>query len=138
MVDEQKQALQIGAFNLGQEDYGMYLIFGLPVGENTLETLNTEIEEEIAAVRNELIADKDFQKIQNKFENDFVNANSSVEGIAGSLATYYMLYGDTSLINKQIDIYRSITREEIQQVAQQYLQPNQRVVIDYLPQSAKQ
>ena len=138
MVDEQKQALQIGAFNLGQEDYGMYLIFGLPVGENTLETLNTEIEEEIAAVRHELIAEKDFQKIQNKFENDFVNANSSVEGIAGSLATYYMLYGDTSLINKQIDIYRSITREEIQQVAQQYLQPNQRVVIDYLPQSAKQ
>ena len=138
MVDEQKQALQIGAFNLGQEDYGMYLIFGLPVGENTLETLNTEIEEEIAAVRDGLIAEKDFQKIQNKFENDFVNANSSVEGIAGSLATYYMLYGDTSLINKQIDIYRSITREEIQQVAQQYLQPNQRVVIDYLPQSAKQ
>jgi zinc protease len=138
MVDEQKQALQIGAFNLGQEDYGMYLIFGLPVGENTLETLNTEIEEEIAAVRHELIAEKDFQKIQNKFENDFVNANSSVEGIAGSLATYYMLYGDTSLINKQIDIYRSITREEIQKVAQQYLQPNQRVVIDYLPQSAKQ
>jgi len=138
MVDERKQALQIGAFNLGQEDYGMYLIFGLPVGENTLETLNTEIEEEIAAVRDGLIAEKDFQKIQNKFENDFVNANSSVEGIAGSLATYYMLYGDTSLINKQIDIYRSITREEIQQVAQQYLQPNQRVVIDYLPQSAKQ
>ncbi|MEY3600742.1 MAG: hypothetical protein RLZZ463_1519, partial [Bacteroidota bacterium] len=138
MVDEQKQALQIGAFNLGQEDYGMYLIFGLPVGENTLETLNTEIEEEIAAVRNTLISENDYQKILNKFENNFVNANSNVEGIAGSLATYYMLYGDTSLINKQIDIYRSITREEIQQVAQQYLQPNQRVVIDYLPQSAKQ
>lgn len=138
MVDEQKQALQIGAFNLGQEDYGMYLIFGLPVGENTLETLNTEIEEEIAAVRNTLISENDYQKILNKFENNFVNANSNVEGIAGSLATYYMLYGDTSLINKQIDIYRSIPREEIQQVAQQYLQPNQRVVIDYLPQSAKQ
>ena len=138
MVDEQKQAIQIGAFNLGQEDYGMYLIFGLPVGENTLETLNTEIEEEIAAVRNTLISENDYQKILNKFENNFVNANSNVEGIAGSLATYYMLYGDTSLINKQIDIYRSITSEEIQQVAQQYLQPNQRVVIDYLPQSAKQ
>jgi len=73
MVDEQKQALQIGAFNLGQEDYGMYLIFGLPVGENTLETLNTEIEEEIAAVRNTLISENDYQKILNKFENNFVN-----------------------------------------------------------------
>ena len=30
MVDEQKMALQVGAFNISQEDYGMYLIFGLP------------------------------------------------------------------------------------------------------------
>ena len=27
-----------------------------------------------------------------------------------SLATYYMLYDDINLINKEIDIYRSITR----------------------------
>ncbi len=134
MVDEQKQALQVGAFNIGQEDYGMYLVFSLPVGETTLETLNTEIEEEIVKVRTELISESDYQKLQNKFENEFVNSNSSVEGIAGSLATNYMLYGDTSLINKEIDIYRSITREEIKAVADKYLKPNQRVIIDYLPQ----
>ena len=44
-----------------------------------------------------------------------------------------MLYNDTELINKEIDIYRSITREEIQAVANKYLNPNQRVIIDYLP-----
>lgn len=134
IVDDQKQALQIGAFNIDQEDYGMYLVFALPVGETTLETLNTEIEEEITKVRTELISEKDYQKLQNKFENQFVNSNSSVEGIAGSLATYYMLYGDTSLINKEIEIYRSITREEIKNVAEKYLKPNQRVIIDYLPE----
>lgn len=134
MVDEQKQALQIGAFNIGQEDYGMYLIFGLPVGETSLETLVSEAEEEIAKVRTDLISEKDYQKLQNKFENRFVNSNSSVEGIAGSLATNYLLYGDTSLINKEIEIYRSITREEMKAVANKYLNPNQRVVIDYLPE----
>jgi len=134
MVDDQKQALQVGAFNVDQEDYGMYLVFSLPVGETSLETLNTEIEEEILKVRTTLISEKDYQKLQNKFENQFVNSNSSVEGIAGSLATYYMLYGDTSLINKEIDIYRSISREEIKTVAEKYLKPNQRVIIDYLPQ----
>ncbi len=134
MVDEQKQALQIGAFNIGQEDYGMYLIFGLPVGDTSLETLVSEAEEEIAKVRTNLISEKDYQKLQNKFENRFVNSNSSVEGIAGSLATNYLLYGDTSLINKEIDIYRSITREEMKAVANKYLNPNQRVVIDYLPE----
>ena len=52
LVDEQKQALQIGAFNIGQEDYGMYLIFGLPVGETSLQTLVEEIEEEVQAFTN--------------------------------------------------------------------------------------
>jgi predicted Zn-dependent peptidase len=134
MVDDQKQALQVGAFSIPQEDYGMYLVFALPVGETSLETLVTEMEEEVAKVREELISERDYQKLQNKFENRYVNSNSSIQGIAGSLATYYMLYGDTELINKEIDIYRSITREEIQAVAEKYLKPNQRVVIDYLPE----
>ena len=133
LVDDQKQALQISAFNIGQEDYGMYVIFGLPVGETSLRTLVTEIEEEIAALRLGLISEKDYQKLQNKFENNFVNANSTLAGIAGSLATNYLLYGDTSLINKEIEIYRSITREEIRDAAIKYLKPTQRAVIEYLP-----
>ena len=134
LVDEQKQALQVGAFNITQEDYGMYVVFCLPLGETPLETLETEIEEEIAKLRMDLISERDFQKLQNKFENDFVNSNSRVEGIANSLARYYMLYGDTSLINKTIDIFRSVTREEIRDVAIKYLKPTQRAVIDYLPE----
>jgi predicted Zn-dependent peptidase len=108
------------------------------VGENDLETLMEEMEEEIARVREDLISERDYQKLQNTFENQFVNANSSVAGIAGSLATYYLLYGDTDLINSQINIYRSITREEIQSVARKYLKPNQRVELKYLPQEPLQ
>ena len=134
MVDDQKQALQVGAFSIPQEDYGMYLVFALPVGETSLETLITEMEEEVAKVREELISERDYQKLQNKFENRFVNSNSSIQGIANSLARYHMLYGDTELINKEIEIYRSITREEIQSVAEKYLKPNQRVIIEYLPE----
>ena len=37
-----------------------------------------------------------------------------------------------SLINEQIDIYRSISREEIQSVANKYLNPNQRLDMDYV------
>lgn len=134
MVDDQKEALQVGAFNIGQEDYGMYLVFALPVGETSLDQLNTSIEEEITKTRETLISENDYKKLQNKFENRFVNSNSSIEGIAASLATNYLLYGDTSLINKEIEIYRSITREEIMEVANKYLRPNQRVIIDYLPE----
>ena len=134
LVDDQKQALQIGAFNLAQEDYGMYIVFGLPMGQTALDTLVSEIDEEIKRLQTEPISKREYEKLQNIFENRFVNSNSSIEGIAGSLATYNELYGDTDLINEEIEIYRSITREDIQRVAKKYLNPNQRLVLDYLPE----
>ena len=137
MVDEQKMALQVGALNFSQEDYGMYLIYGLPLGENSLESLVSAMDKEVAKIQTNLISEKDYQKLQNKFETDFVNSNASVEGIANSLAEYYTFFRDTNLINTEIDVYRSISREEIQAVAKKYLNKNQRLVLDYLPESAK-
>ena len=136
LVDEQKQALQIGAFNISQEDYGQYIIFGIPLGDTKLETLLEEADEEIQKLQKELISEREFEKLQNTFENRFVNSNSSVAGIASSLATYQMLYGDTDLINKEIEIYRSVTREDIQRVANEYLNNNQRLVLKYLPKTS--
>lgn len=138
LVDEKKMALQVGAFNISQEDYGVYVLFGLPLGKTSLDDIITEIDEEVVKIQNELISERDYQKLQNKFENQFVNSNSSISGIANSLARYYMLYGDINLINNEIDIYRSITREEIQEVAKKYLNPNQRLILEYLPKTDDQ
>lgn len=138
IVDEQKQALAVQAVNISQEDYGVYALFGLPLGDVPLNTLLEEMDEEIVKIQNELISERDYQKLQNQFENQFVSSNSSISGIANSLARYYMLYGDVNLINNEIDIYRSITREDIQAVAKKYLNPNQRVVLEYLPKTDEQ
>ena len=137
LVDDQKQALQTQVINLGQVDYNIFAILALPLGDVPLDTLLEEIEEEIVKVQDELISERSYQKLLNKFENRFVNSNSSIAGIANSLARYYMLYGDVNLINKEIEIYRSITREEIQMVAKKYLSRNQRVDIEYLPEPSK-
>ena len=133
LVDDKKMALQAGAINASQEDYGTYILYGLPQGETKLADIIKEIDEEIVKMQTDLISERDYQKLQNQFENNFVNSNSSVEGIANSLARYNVLYGDTNLINTEIDIFRSITREEIRDVAKKYLNPNQRLTLEYLP-----
>ena len=138
MVDDEKIALQVLAFPRSQEDYGTYVMGALALGDTPLDTLAASIDEEIKKLQTELISEKEYQKLQNKFENRFVNSNSSIEGIASSLATYNMLYGDTDLINKEIEIYQGITREDIRRVAKEYLNDNQRLELDYLPESAKQ
>ncbi|PJX27519.1 peptidase M16 [Psychroflexus sp. S27] len=138
MVDDEKVALQVLAFPRPMEDYGTYVMGALPMGETPLDKLAEIMDDEVEKLRTELISEREFQKLQNKFENRFVSSNSSIEGIASSLATYNVLYGNTDLINEEIEIYRSITREEIQEVAQKYLQENKRLDLDYLPESDKE
>lgn len=133
IVDDKKMALQIGAVGFSQEDYGIYIVYGLPMGDFTTSDLLDQIDEEIIKIQTELISEKDYQKLQNKFENNFINTNATLEGIANNLASYYLLYKDINLINTEIELYHSITREEIREVAQKYLNPNQRLLLNYVP-----
>ncbi len=137
MVDDKKVSVQVQAVNLSFEDYGIYVILSLPVGENTLQTLYDNIDEEIEKLKSDLISDREYEKLQNEFENSFISTNSSMSGIANSLASYYLLHDNVNLINERLDIYKSITKEEIRDVANKYLNKDSRAVIDYLPESAK-
>lgn len=137
MVDDKKVALQVFSFARSLEDYSVYNIGAIPLGKNSLEDLVKEMDAEIVKLQTELISDKDLQKVRNQFENRYVSSNSGVQNIANSLARYYMLYGDTGIINKELDIINSITKEEIRDVAKKYLAKSRRVVIEYLPESQK-
>jgi len=137
MVDTNKEALQVASFARPLEDYSVYSILAIPVGKTSLNTLQKSMDEEILKLQTELISDEDLQKVRNIFENSFVNANSSIEGIASTLARNYMLVGDTNYINKELSIINSITKEDVRRVAKKYLDKNKRVVIEYLPESQK-
>lgn len=134
LVDEQKKALQVASFNYSQEDYGTYFIFALPLGGTPLEDLTKAFSEEVKKIQTDLISEREYEKLLNKLENNYVNSNSNIEGVAHSLAEYYLLYGDVNLINTEMDIYRSITPEEIRDVARKYLNDNQRLVLIYGPE----
>ena len=133
MIDEHQTALQVLAFSDAQEDYGVYIIGALPMDGVSLETLAQEMDEEITRLQTELISEREYEKLQNQIEANFVAQNSHMEGIALSLADNYTFYKDTNLINKAIDHYRAITREDIREAARKYLDKNQRLDLNYLP-----
>lgn len=133
IVDKEQKAVYVGAFPLGLEDYSVSLMFGIVnMGISPVE-LDKAMIQEVEKTQNELIDDKEFQKLRNQFENDFVNGYSSVAGIAENLANYLVYYGDANLINTEMSRYMSVTKEDIQRVAQKYLTPANRVALHYLP-----
>ena len=133
MIDEYQTALQVLAFSDAQEDYGVYIMGALPMDGVSLETLAQEMDEEITRLQTELISEREYEKLQNQIEASFVVQNSHMEGIALSLADNYTFYKDTNLINKAIDHYRAITREDIREAARKYLDKKQRLDLNYLP-----
>lgn len=134
MVDDKKDALQVGAFNYSLEDYGAYITYALPNNNASLDTLLNDIDEEVKKVQTDLISEEDYQKLLNQFENDYVNNNTRMLSVAGNLAEGYAFYHNTDHVNQELDEYKKITREEIRDVAKKYLNKDQRVVLYYLPQ----
>jgi predicted Zn-dependent peptidase len=135
LVDEQQKALFVGNFPMALEDPGVSLSFGITnMGVDVLD-LEKSIDTEIAKVQNELISEKEYEKLRNQIESEYVTSNSRVAGIAESLATYYMFFGDANLINNEIDRYLAVTREDIQAAAKKYLVKDNRVTLHYLPKS---
>ncbi len=137
IVDEQEKAVFVGAFPFPSEDPGMALMFGITNMGVSLEELEKSIDVEVEKVQNELITEKEFQKLKNQIENDMISKNSKIEGIAESLANYAVYYGDANLINNEIDRYMKVTREDIQRVAKEYFRKDNRVVLHYVPKKAE-
>ena len=95
--------------------------------------MRVAIVKEIEKVQKDLISEKEFQKIQNITENNFVSSNSRMAGIAESLADYHMMFGNADLINTELEKYRAVTREDIKRIANKYLVQNNSVTLYYLP-----
>ena len=133
MVDEDQTAVQVYAFPYALEDHGIFISLALPNGDIGLDSLMATMDEEIARMQDVLITEKEYTKVLNKIEAQFILSNGSVSGIAESLANYHVYFGDAALINDEIKRYQAVTREDILRVAKTYLNPDNRVVLNYLP-----
>lgn len=135
IVEKKQQAIAAFSFAFNMEDPGMGLVAAIASNGTDVKALEQSLDEEIALIQKELISMEEFEKIRNQFENQIVTSNSSVAGIAENLAQSRMYFGNTELINKQMERYMSVTREDIQRVAQKYLTQQNRIILYYLPKA---
>ncbi len=137
IVDKQQKALFVGSFPIPLEEPGLFLVFGIVNMGIDPADLETAVDAEIKRAQTEELTDREFEKLQNKIENDFVSRNSTMAGIAESLSDYRLYFGDANLINTEIDKYMRVTKADIMRVANQYLTRENRVVLYYLPKQSQ-
>ena len=135
LVDEDQTAAFVQVFPFSLEQGGAFIMLAFANAGKEINDMKPAIEQEIEKLQNDLISEREFQKIQNQMESAFIQSNSRMAGIAESLANYHTFYGDANYINTEIERYRNVSRKDIQDVAKKYLIKKNRVVLNYLPKS---
>tara|TARA_R110001599_G_scaffold161642_5_gene350309 strand:+ start:25306 stop:26673 length:1368 start_codon:yes stop_codon:yes gene_type:complete len=138
IVDNKGMALAVQSIPLGLENGGLFINFAIPNQGVAIEDLEAEVDAMIEQTKNELIPEREFQKVKNQVENNFISGYGSVQSIAESLANYHVYFGNTDLINKEIERYKKVTREDLQRVAKKYFVPENKVVLTYRPKSEQE
>ncbi len=136
IVDQQQKALFVGAYPMALEDPGLFMVFGITNMGVQPENLEESINKEIERVQNEDLSDREFEKLRNQIEVNFVTRNSTMAGIAESLSDYHIYYKDANLINTELQRFMNVTKDDIKRVANQYLTKSNRVVLYYLPKQS--
>jgi len=106
----------VNAYLTGEVDPGLFVFSG-----NLLPGIDPELAEhefwnEIDMIKTEYVSDYELEKINNKFESGVVFGEVNVMNKAMNLG-YYEMINNIDLINNEVDIHNSVTKEEIRDAA---------------------
>lgn len=93
------------------------------------------IYEEVERLKKEPIADWELQKAKNATRRNLINALQSSLARATSIGQYTVYYNEPNLINTRIDKVAAVTKEDVQRVANKYLQQTNRTVVITIPKA---
>lgn len=120
LVVKNKIFNSVDAYISGSIDDGLLHITGKPADGISLQQAEQAIWEEIEKLRTIPIETTELEKVKNRFESEQIFGNINYLNVATNIA-YFELIGKAEDINTEATRYRSVTAEQLQNVAQHNL-----------------
>jgi predicted Zn-dependent peptidase len=120
LVKEKRVFTSANAFLMGERDPSLFTVAGHISQDRSIEEAEVAIWEEIEILKKELVDAKELEKVKNQVEANHEFAEMSLLNRAIGLA-YHELLGDVESINTEMEKYRAVTREKLQQIAKEHL-----------------
>lgn len=131
LVQKEKLFTELDAYISGDYEPGLFLVSGKTSNGVSLETARKAIERELDRMTQERVSEYELEKVKNKGEANIEYSEMNYLTKATNLATNEILQ-DANLINSQIDLYRSVTSAQIQEVAKQIFRSENCSVLNYI------
>lgn len=133
LVQEQKLFSSLDAYIAGSIDAGLFHIVGKPSEGVSPEQAEAAIEAELEALKQTPPSTEELEKVKNKFESSHIFGNINYLNVATNLAWYELLGGAENLLC-EVDRYRSVTPQHLQEVAQRMFCRDRKSVLYYKKQ----
>ncbi|MFN7929623.1 MAG: pitrilysin family protein [Blastocatellia bacterium] len=128
LVREKQLTLSASSFSSTRRGPGAFQISANIAPGKKVEDVEAAVYEEIAKLQQEPIADWELAKAKQFAKRSAINSRGSSLGLAINLTEAVVAYNDPNLVNVQFDKVLAVTKEDVQRVAQKYLQANRRTV----------
>lgn len=120
----------VNAYISGDVDCGTFTFTGQLLPDTTEQQAEEAFWEEINALKHLDISNYELEKVKNKFEANTLFGEINVMNKAMNLG-YYAMLGDLSLINREVEIYRSLDAADIHDFAQRIFTPENSSTLIY-------
>lgn len=120
LVMDKQYFSEINAYVSGNTDPGLLQVVGKPVPGLSLMDADRIIQEELAKVYTEPIEERELEKLKNKYESNDLFSNLNYLNKATNLGLFEVL-GDAEMINQEVDKYRAVDAQQLQEVAREVL-----------------
>ncbi|MCD9187425.1 MAG: insulinase family protein [Pyrinomonadaceae bacterium] len=130
LVKGEESVVQLFGFTDERRGPSSIFIGAIPKPEKDLSKIREVIMHEINDVAVNGVKPSEMQKLHNNLLNDTVRVRQSSMARAQSIAEYALYDGDPTLINSELDELLAITPEDIQQAVANYLNNENRALLD--------
>lgn len=134
LVKEKQLFSNIECYHFGSTEPGLMTIEGKLVKGISMEMAEAALSEEIEQLKQEIIPEKELQKVKNKTESAMAFEDMSLMNRASSLAMYENL-GESELINTELEKYQRVRPEDIRQMCREIFEETNCNTLHYLSQS---
>ncbi|QJX46449.1 insulinase family protein [Hymenobacter taeanensis] len=123
LVKEQPLFNSISASVMGSLEPGLLVVSGKLNAGVSLEEADAAVEQVVARLREELVAEQELEKVKNQAEASIVFSEIELLHRAMNLA-YSKLLGDADLVNQESAKVQAVTPERVLAAAQEVLRPD--------------